>query len=490
MNVDNGFPIKNWFDDKKDRELYNISPILEFLAYTSDVRDYIKRMTDNNEISYPKAVNILNSYKLTRENLNKTSNHNQNQIPIKNLATPTVKNVKDNSYKILKDERLDYNYVSSSHNIKRIPTNTSHVLGQEDKNISKYSSNLISQKENSRILDNNTNNNNNSSRYINNQNEMKNSYDLINKQNILKKEQEKQNINIKIINNHINNYIVNPNEKKIKAINTFRNSNSNPTNQSQNNIDKSNNINIIARSNNNIDLIKSNQQGQSKGVNLKSLNMNLEHSASTGIQNNLLKNSQVTKTALNKSVNSQAQYHPNVKYSSLIDNKTQYNTNNYHYSNNSNHNTVRPSSAVILKGKHVRDQSLNSNRNENIYSSMNRTPSSKNLINAKPSGNNKPNYLNEYNSIINSRETANRTNVDQIITNRLSQGSKSVRSTSYTDKVRYSYNTDMNRINSGRYDNEDSLNARGYYFSSKASDMKNKYLSNPMQSVNYSSKIY
>ena len=33
----NGIPILSWFDDKNDRELYNIMPILEFLSYVNDV---------------------------------------------------------------------------------------------------------------------------------------------------------------------------------------------------------------------------------------------------------------------------------------------------------------------------------------------------------------------------------------------------------------------------------------------------------------------
>ena len=37
LNPDNGIPILSWFDDKNDRELYNIMPILEFLSYVNDV---------------------------------------------------------------------------------------------------------------------------------------------------------------------------------------------------------------------------------------------------------------------------------------------------------------------------------------------------------------------------------------------------------------------------------------------------------------------
>jgi hypothetical protein len=487
LNVDNGFPIKNWFDDKKDRELFNISPILEFLAYVTDVRDFIKKMTDNNEISYPKAVSILNSYKMSRENINRSNNENKNPISTKS-STPTIKNIKDYTYKILKDERLDYNYLNNQNNLKRSETNNSKILQPDDRNIPKYSSNLVSQREKSQLPLNSTSLNTN--RYLSNQNEMINSYDQLEKQSNLKKEADKQNINIKIINNHINNFILNPNDKKIKSINTFRNSNVAPTNQSQTNMEKTNNIQVISRSNNNIDFLKNSQQGQIKpNNNVKNLNINLDSNtgSSNEIRSNIMKNSQILKSGLNKTINTN-QINPNVKYSSLIDNnsKNSYNFNNYTY--NTSQSTVRPSSAIGLKAKHTRDSSNNSNKNENIYSSMNRTPSTKNLINAKNTASHiNSNYLIGYDPINNHRETPKRAGIDQMIPNRTSQGSKSVRSISQNERLRYNYNSDINQLKPGRYDNDESITARGYYFSSRAGDIKNKYIVNPTQSVNYSS---
>jgi len=458
------------------------------LAYVPDVRDFIKKMSDNNEISYPKAVSILNSYKMSRENLNKSNNENNNQIPLKS-STPTIKNIKDYSYKILKDEKLDYNYSNNPNNLKRAVTNNSKILQQDDRNIPKYSSNLVSQREKSQMQENSTSLNTN--RYLSNQNEMINSYDQLEKQSNIKKEADKQNINIKIINNHINNFILNPNEKKIKSINTFRNSNIAPTtNQSQANMEKMNNIHLISRSNNNIDFLKNSQQAQIKANNIKNLNINLDsNTGSTNeIRANIIKNSQIIKSGLNKTINTN-QINPNVKYSSLIDNniKNSYNFNNYTY--NTSQSTVRPSSAIGLKGKHTRDSSNNYNKNENIYSSMNRTPSTKNLINVKnTSSHTNSNYLIGYDPINYSRETPKRSGIDQIIPNRTSQGSKSVRSISQNERLRYNYNSsDINQLKPERYDNDESITARGYNFSSRASDFKNKYIINPTQSVNYSS---
>ena len=54
LNPDNGIPILSWFDDMNDRELYNITPLLEFLSFVPDVREYIKKFVVNNEIDYNK----------------------------------------------------------------------------------------------------------------------------------------------------------------------------------------------------------------------------------------------------------------------------------------------------------------------------------------------------------------------------------------------------------------------------------------------------
>ena len=50
LNLDNVLPI--WFDDRDDRELYHLTPILEFLADVPDVREYIKKIVVDNEIVY------------------------------------------------------------------------------------------------------------------------------------------------------------------------------------------------------------------------------------------------------------------------------------------------------------------------------------------------------------------------------------------------------------------------------------------------------
>jgi len=88
LNPENGLPINTWFDDKTDRELYNISSILEFLSFVPDVRNYINQFIVNDEISYTNVINVFDKYNqmLTNEKISTSvncenvdnSNHNIN----------------------------------------------------------------------------------------------------------------------------------------------------------------------------------------------------------------------------------------------------------------------------------------------------------------------------------------------------------------------------------------------------------------------------
>ena len=74
LNPDNGLPILSWFDDRNDRELINLIPVLEFLSEVDDVRDFIKKIVVNNEISYDNAMYIINVYKIIMEKEKKNFN--------------------------------------------------------------------------------------------------------------------------------------------------------------------------------------------------------------------------------------------------------------------------------------------------------------------------------------------------------------------------------------------------------------------------------
>ena len=62
LHPDNGLPVQTWFEDKSDRELFKIIPILEFLSNVFDVRDYISKIVDGNEINYDRALKMINEF--------------------------------------------------------------------------------------------------------------------------------------------------------------------------------------------------------------------------------------------------------------------------------------------------------------------------------------------------------------------------------------------------------------------------------------------
>ena len=80
FNSENGIPILTWFDDKKDKELYNLIPILEFLSSVYDVREYIKKIVVNDSISYDKSLNII-------ENCTKQKHNNPNKKNIRKVIS-------------------------------------------------------------------------------------------------------------------------------------------------------------------------------------------------------------------------------------------------------------------------------------------------------------------------------------------------------------------------------------------------------------------
>ena len=63
LHSENGLPILTWFEDKTDRELYTIIPVLEFLSTVPDVRDFIPKFVGkDNRINYEKVNEIMKNY--------------------------------------------------------------------------------------------------------------------------------------------------------------------------------------------------------------------------------------------------------------------------------------------------------------------------------------------------------------------------------------------------------------------------------------------
>jgi Dullard-like phosphatase family protein len=55
----NGIPIKSWTNDKSDRELEELTSVLELLAKVNDVRDYLRELVIVDKIDYKNLVKLL-----------------------------------------------------------------------------------------------------------------------------------------------------------------------------------------------------------------------------------------------------------------------------------------------------------------------------------------------------------------------------------------------------------------------------------------------
>ena len=179
FDIDNGLPIKTWYEDKNDTELYKIIDILEFLSTTNDVRYYIKKFVKKNEILYDEAldlikaiteknnkkmkdaslinININNSVNLTN-NLINTSNNNEHSANFPtNLSTS--KNIFNIKKTTKKDENLDINiepvsFLNKTNNIE----NKNDILEEENNIIkNKITSDNLKKSLKATILNNNQN---------------------------------------------------------------------------------------------------------------------------------------------------------------------------------------------------------------------------------------------------------------------------------------------------------------------------------------------
>ena len=65
-NKCNGVPIQTWHFDKTDQELIKLIPVLQFLADVNDVRNYIPKLVENDEIDFSKINYLINE--LNNEN--------------------------------------------------------------------------------------------------------------------------------------------------------------------------------------------------------------------------------------------------------------------------------------------------------------------------------------------------------------------------------------------------------------------------------------
>ena len=263
LNHYNGFPIKSWFDDKNDDELLKIIPILEFLSYVPDVRDYIKKIVSQNKVQFDLVKQVIINY---NNNLKK------------NLIPPECKKI----YDLFKEERNNIDKMlqkSKSTKLSIIKTACNNGYKYNNKNkINNYTNiNIINNnlKHNKIFSSDNYNNNNNSYLIEQKGNQIKNinvrvvknrltgkriikKKDILSKNIFLKRKKVVTNTmrynfsNNKIINNKNNN--INNNWSSNCIINNINNININITNNCNGN--KSNITENIKQINNSGSCVK------------------------------------------------------------------------------------------------------------------------------------------------------------------------------------------------------------------------------------------
>ena len=164
LNPENGIPIITWFDDKTDRELYNISSILEFLSFVPDVRNYINQFIINDEISYTNVINVFDKYnKMLTNEKNKSNVNEENICNICNINTGNNSNTITNNDKDKNVKRIfnKNNSKTKFKNKEKINNNNNNI----NKNIisNKFKKNLtlnnIKQKDKDKDKDKNDENN-------------------------------------------------------------------------------------------------------------------------------------------------------------------------------------------------------------------------------------------------------------------------------------------------------------------------------------------
>ena len=202
FDIDNGLPIKTWYEDKKDVELYKISGILKFLATTKDVRSFIRKFVKRNEIVYDEAMNIIKNFENKKIKINNSNSNliNENNYDNNNISSmnsiSTSKNINNtNNIKLINDsednvifnkerfELCEVNFVkgnsksiseneksfNNENNKKKLKATAMLYKTQNKKNkLFNFNDNINFEKKKNNFLENKKINNNNKLRLKNN----------------------------------------------------------------------------------------------------------------------------------------------------------------------------------------------------------------------------------------------------------------------------------------------------------------------------------
>ena len=363
LNPENGLPILTWFDDKEDRELYNISSILEFLSFVPDVRNYINQFVVNDEISYNNVINVFDRYNemLNQKKVNKVNNNNKNKS-------------KDNKKIMVKNSKTKFNNINGnklliSENKENISNNT---LLKNNIKTTKFKKNITFSNLNRKIEGNNTVNikinlNMNKKLRPNSKNNNKNKNEKFNPKNIIANIENNENINPNVLDfnslNKLNNIITEvPNFNQTTKNKNTKNINFNPNSiiASVQNCSITN-LNLIPNTTKHKNsfsgnFIQNENLNSNNNIKLKNNSKIIKHKKSDSTNGLRIpkKNNDINKNSVNKSNHFQ---HSN----SIVLNKTKKlikNSNNLMNSTNNFSLTNYTNNAQITKSKNIKDFQL------------------------------------------------------------------------------------------------------------------------------------
>jgi RNA polymerase II subunit A small phosphatase-like protein len=148
FDTENGLPITSWFDDPVDKELINIQPLLQFLANTKDVRQYIKQFVKNNIINYEIANKIIKENTIKNNN-NENTNITENINKINNNSSKKTESNKKNE-NIDKNENGNEN-MKKNENTKKIENINNRIEINADNKMKNGNNNKFDKTENDNI---------------------------------------------------------------------------------------------------------------------------------------------------------------------------------------------------------------------------------------------------------------------------------------------------------------------------------------------------
>ena len=205
LHPENGLPILTWFEDKSDRELYKITPILQFLSSVPDVREYIPKFVENNTINYDKANEIIRSYKGNKYNIRENRYSNgSSKSNYKNIGKGINIQTSSNNYNFNNNTQNKENTIYSTININ---TNKDNNDSHQSKLVELAMKNIITSVSREAVTDIPLNNNNNNS-LIRSQRNSKNKI-VLNEQKKPKLQESKNNKEKKYVKIDTKNRIIN-----------------------------------------------------------------------------------------------------------------------------------------------------------------------------------------------------------------------------------------------------------------------------------------